>query len=278
MIRKILLTLDGSAYSRAVYDSGVWLGGKLQARLTAAHVVDVISMEGPFLHDLSGSLGFEPFLNFSSKMKEVLEERGENILKGFREESVKDRIELDTRLLSGVVPNEICEKAELYDLVVVGRKGVNAAFEHGLLGSATESVIRKSPVPVLVVPEEFKAPQSALLAYDGSPNAAGAMRSAADLCESLEVPLTVCTASDDSAVAGNALKDAEDYLNPHGVRAEFIRLEGEGADSIVEYCKEKDFGLIFMGTSHHSAVVRMVLGSTTEHVMRALEVPFFLHR
>ncbi|MFQ5465844.1 MAG: hypothetical protein ACE5EI_07950 [Thermodesulfobacteriota bacterium] len=33
-----------------------------------------------------------------------------------------------------------------------------------------------------------------------------------------------------------------------------------------------------MGTSHHSRFVEMVLGSTTEHVVRSVRGPFFLER
>ena len=47
---------------------------------SALHVIDIVSIEGSFFHDISGSLGFEPYLDFSSKMREVLEERGRAML------------------------------------------------------------------------------------------------------------------------------------------------------------------------------------------------------
>jgi len=33
-----------------------------------------------------------------------------------------------------------------------------------------------------------------------------------------------------------------------------------------------------MGVTHHSRIAQMVLGSTTEHVMRRVGGPFFLER
>ena len=47
-----------------------------KATVVGLHVLDIVSIEGSFLHDVSGSLGFEPYLDFSSKMREALQERG----------------------------------------------------------------------------------------------------------------------------------------------------------------------------------------------------------
>ena len=85
MIKTILVPQDGSTYGKAALDYSKWLSGRFGAGLVRLHVVDVVSLEGPFLHDLSGSLGFEPFLNFSAKMREALEERGKTILTAFDE-------------------------------------------------------------------------------------------------------------------------------------------------------------------------------------------------
>jgi len=277
MIKKILVPQDGSAYGKSGLDWSLWLAKKLGASLIGLHVVDIVALEGPFLHDISGSLGFEPFLNFSSKMKEVLEERGETILKSFEEACDKAGVSMEKQLSVGVVSGEICEKAKVADLVVMGRRGVNARFDYELQGSTTESVLRKSPKPVLVVPENFIEPKNPLLAYDGSPNASRAMHSAAELSKTLGLPLTVLTVS----VSGDQtalLKDAEDYLKPYGLNTKFVALSGDPPTSIEKYYRENKHDLLFMGTSHHSRIFEMVLGSTTEFVMRSVNGPFFLER
>lgn len=277
MIKKILVTQDGSAYGKSILDWGLWLSKKFDAPLRALHVVDVVALEGPFLHDLSGSLGFEPYLNFSTKMREALEARGKAILSSFEDSCVKDSISCESGIAFGVVANEICEAAKVADLVIVGRRGVNAKFEYGLLGSTTESVLRRSPKPVLIVPEHFKEPKNPLLAYDGSPNASKAMHSAAEWTKALGLPLTVLTVSGD--LDGDALlKDAEGYLKPYGIQVKYLNLKGDTPTGIEKYYREHGHDLLFMGTSHHSRLVEMVLGSTTEHVMRTVEGPFFLER
>jgi nucleotide-binding universal stress UspA family protein len=277
LIKKILLPQDGSPNAKAALDCGLWLAGKFDAHLVGLNVVDIVALEGPFLHDVAGSLGFEPFLNFSTKMKEALEANGRTVLNSFTEECLKAGVGHETHLSFGVVVNEICEKARLADLVVMGRRGVNARFEYGLLGSVTEGVIRKSPGPVLIVPERFRVPARPLLAFDGSANATKTMHSAAEFSKALALPLTVLTVAKKKE-AGAILKDAEDYLGPYGIESKFVSVEGDPPVEIEKFYKENNHDLLFMGPSRHSRVVEMVLGSATEHVMRAVEGPFFLER
>lgn len=277
MIKKILVPQDGSAFGRSALDWSLWLSKKLGADLIGLHVVDIVALEGPFLHDISGSLGFEPFLNFSTKMREVLEEKGEAILKTFEEACEGAGVRGEKLLSVGVVAGEICEKAKLADLVVMGRRGVNARFEYELQGSTTEAVLRKSPKPVLVVPDTFTEPKNPLLAYDGSPNASRAMHSAAEWSKTLGLPLTVVTVSVSEGET-SLLKDAEDYLKPYGIKTKFAGLAGDPPTSIERYYRENNHDLLFMGTSHHSRIFEMVLGSTTEFVMRSVTGPFFLER
>ena len=76
MFRRIVVALDGSKHSVACAEYALWLAERLGASLVGLHVIDIVSIEGSFLHDVSGSLGFEPYLDFSSKMRDVLRERG----------------------------------------------------------------------------------------------------------------------------------------------------------------------------------------------------------
>ncbi|MFQ5441123.1 MAG: universal stress protein [Thermodesulfobacteriota bacterium] len=278
MIKNILVPQDGSRHSLSALKYAVWLAGKFKASLTGLYVVDIVSLEGPFLHDISASIGFEPFLNFSTKMKEILEARGKTVLASFEEASKDASIPAQTLLKSGIVANEICESATLADLVVLGARGANEEFDSGLLGSVTEAVLRKSAKPVLVAPGKFEAPENPLLAYDGSPNASDAMHLAAELVKACELPLTVATVSKEGADDRSQV-DAADYLKPYNIKTDFVELKGDNAPArIAGYYEEKGYDLLFMGATHRSRVVEMVLGSTAESVMRAVKGPFFIVR
>lgn len=277
MIKKILVAQDGSEYAKAALDYGLWLAKSFQASLIGVHVVDVVSIEGPFLHDISASIGFEPFLNFSAKMREALEAKGKTILGVFEDACAKAGVECESRMAFGIVPNEICEGSLLSDLIVMGRHGVNERYEHGLFGSITEGVIRKSPKPVLIVPKAFHTPKNPLLAYDGSPSASKAMHSAAEWAKTLGFALTVVTVSIPET-DGRVLKDAQSYLKPYGIKARFVNLAGDTPLEVEKFYRDNGHDLLFMGATHRSRMAELVLGSTAEHVMRAVEGPFFLER
>lgn len=277
MFKNILIPQDGSRHSKTALTYGIGLAKRFDARVIGLYVVDVVAMEGPYLHDISGSLGFEPFLNFSTKMREVLENRGQAVLKEFREICEQEKVDYDSIQEFGIVTNAICERAKVADIVIVGSRGINVQFDYGLLGSTTEGVIRKSPKPVIIVPDEYKKLKNPLLAYDGSFRASRAMHSAAEFVKILELPLTVVVASRN----GNSemlLKEAKEYLGPYNIQPKYISLKGDAPEEIVKYYKDNNHDILFMGMSSHSKIVEMVVGSTTEYVMRKVTGPVFLER
>ena len=71
MIKRIVVGIDTSEHSRVAQAYAFALARRLGATLIGLHVVDIVSIEGSFFHDISGSLGLEPYLDFSSRMREV---------------------------------------------------------------------------------------------------------------------------------------------------------------------------------------------------------------
>ncbi|MGH7899212.1 MAG: universal stress protein, partial [Candidatus Binatia bacterium] len=199
MIKNVLVALDGSEHSRSAIEHALWIARRLGASLTGLHVIDIVSIEGSFLHDISGSLGFEPYLDFSSKMREVLQERGRAMLDEFAERCRETSVRVETVMDMGVIANEICERARCADLVVIGHRGINEKFSTGMLGSTAESVTRKCPKPLLVCPMQWGGIRKPLLAYDGSPRSSNAMQAAAQFCASTRLPLVVTHVAKDDA-------------------------------------------------------------------------------
>lgn len=280
MIRRVLVAIDGSEHAEAAKRYAFWLAQRFgDGTVIGFHVVDVVAIEGSFLHDISGSLGFEPYLDFSSKMREALHERGRNLLEAFLEDARKAGVRAESELAVGVVPNEICDRARLADAVVIGRRGLGEKFSTGLLGGTTESVTRKCPKPVLVCPQEFRACSRPVLAYDGSTRASAAMKLAAEACSTLGLALTVLTVQRDRTEGARLLDEARCYLAPYRVEVETVLVEESGApEAIARVVEERGHDLLFIGAYGHSRIVEMVLGSTTEYVLRNVPCPVFLSR
>jgi nucleotide-binding universal stress UspA family protein len=279
MIKTILVGLDGSEHARAASAYSLWLAERMGARVVGLYVTDIVSIEGSFFHDISGSLGFEPYLDFSSKMREVLQERGRVILEQFEAEAAERKLPVETATTLGVVANEIVERGRTADLVVLGHRGLNEKFTTGLLGGTAESVTRKSPKPVFVTPMRFKPCTKPLLAYDGSVRAAAVMKDAAEFCTQLKLPLKVLNVNRDEEAGNKALAEAEGYLRPYGIDAAFeLQQTGNAPERIATFIREQAHDLLFIGAYGYSRIIEMVLGSTTEYVLRNAECPVYLHR
>ena len=282
MIRNILVALDGSQHADVALDYAMSLASRLRAKVVGVHVIDIVSIEGSFLHDVSGSLGFEPYLDFSSKMREALHERGRALLDVFRTRCADRGVTCDTAMPLGVVANEICDLARTADLVVLGHRGVNEQFSTGLLGGTTESVARKSPKPVLVCPSTFRDVSRPLLAYDGSQRASAAMHTAAEVTSALGLPLTVVHVARDAGgregEADKVLDEARRYLQAYEVDVTYKTLSGPPHQRIVDVLRDGGYDLLFIGAYGHSRIIEMVLGSTTEFVLRNSSAPVFLNR
>src|ERR1700674_589440 len=227
MIKKILIGIDTSDHSRTAQAYAFHLARRLGAALIGLHVVDIVSIEGSFFHDISGSLGLEPYLDLSSKMREVLTARGKTVLEEFCAAARRENIPTETQLDMGIVANQVCERARSADLVMIGHRGINERFSTGLLGSTAESVARKCPRPVFISPMKFQEISRPVLAYDGSERASKAMKSAAEFATELAVPLTVITVARDPKLGERTLEEARTYLASYpGAHAEFKLISG----------------------------------------------------
>ncbi len=279
MIKHILLALDSSDHARTAFQYALWLAERFQAELSGLHVIDLVSVEGPFFQDISGALGFEPYLDVTGKVRQALHERGQQLLAEFTTTCAERKIAHKTALVTGVIANEICERTRTSDLVVIGHRGNNERFSTGLLGGTAESVTRKSPCPVFITPMQFQPITNPLLAYDGSPRASSAMHLAAEFCAALRLPLTVLSvAHREKNGEEKNLEEARHYLSSYGMPLTLRHTVGHANQQIVEYIKGQGHDLLFIGAYGHSRIIEMVLGSTTEYVLRNAPCPVFLSR
>ena len=83
-------------------------------------------------------------------------------------------------------------------------------------------------------------------------------------------PVTVDTQSNDAEVT---LVGIRKQLSRAKMAAEFIRLEGPAADSILEKAREIDADLIVIGAHRHGRFYRMFFGDTGDELMRSAPCP-----
>ncbi|MFD1634784.1 universal stress protein [Haloplanus ruber] len=270
MFDDILIAVDGSDRARRAAKYGVELAATYDA------AVDVVTVYG-------GDA-----------------EEGQAVLDDVAEMADGAGVVVETEVLSGKPATTIATRADErgVDLLVVGRRG-RSGIRARLLGSVTERVLRRSPAPVLTVPEGAVDGDTGteygnvLVTTDGSELAAEAGPYGADLARRFDAALHVLNVVDIQAEAG--------VFDAGGVDSEYIeRLETQGHqavdelvatvdasdldvrddvirgvahDAIGEYVKENGVDLVVMASEGQSNLAGQQLGTVAGRVLRTVDRP-----
>ncbi len=279
MIKSILVPTDGSDNSNIALEYGLQLASLFKAEITGLNVIDVRALEGPFLNDISGSLGFSPYQNYLPKFQQILEERAELVLSDFSNTCKQESIEPKTKRLTGIVPAIISDEAKKVDLVVIAQRGEHEQWSTGLLGSTTESVVRKSPRPVLVTPNTSRVFKKILVAYDGGIESNKALKTACEMVTVTSWPMTVIMVTDDDEKSSALSAEIKEFVGPYSLEIDIQWIQGSNdGKEILSYAENNDFDLIVMGAFGHSRIHDLILGGTTAYIMRQSTIPILLNR
>ena len=274
MYRHIAVGLDGSGFAAAAEATAIALARRLGATVHGVHVIDTSFLEGAFITDISGAMGFEPFLDLGTQMRATLEELAGVLRKRFEEQCAEAGVPAAFHLERAGAVAGVLAAVKLADLLVIGKRGVNARVHEDLLGPTAEQLLRRSPVPVVVVPDRAAEIARPLAAYDGSPKAARALQHAAELCRALAVPLTVVTVAERPERGRAVLDEARAYLAPHPVACDFRLEAGDAAEQVLlGLLGPGGHDAVFLGSHGHSRIVELVLGSTSQFLARKADVP-----
>lgn len=196
-------------------------------------------------------------------------------------------------LIRGRAASEIVDQAREMgaDLVVVGHRGMGR-WESMLLGSVSAEVVDHAPCPVLVARDDQLGP--VILAEDGSPHARTAECVVTHWPLFAGLPIRVVTVSEDgfpyaAAVAPLLYADtmtgytqsveaehrertaecqaAVERLRQLGFEATAEVREGDPAQQIIACAREREAGVIVVGTRGQNGLQRLILGSVARNVL-----------
>jgi len=280
MIKTILLCVDGSKYAGAAINAALWLSGKLAARICALSVVDTRLLEGPWLADLSGATGAQPFQSLVPQAREFYERRARVAVDEAAASAKRDGVVCETEVRTGSLVGTILDAERAAELVVLGQRGEGFEATDEWLGSNIERIVRKSIKPCLITPLRFRPIRSILAAYDGSQHANHALYTAFELAKSLGAKLTIIAVetTHDEEQKSWALKEAMDLAARQAVTAKPLALHGVPEEKILEIASSQEHDLVVMGAYGHTRLRELVLGSVTNHVIRKSSIPVLLAR
>jgi nucleotide-binding universal stress UspA family protein len=252
------------------------------AELDVLYVSDLRQYEVPLMADLGGSLGVQPYQAIITQLEEI-EETKANALQGaakaiFTEAGQEDRIK--THHSTGLLVDSLREFERPYDLILLGKRGLNSEYAQEHIGSTVERVVRASNKPCLVTSREFHPVSKVALAYDGGESCSMALEyiKSSGLFKNLEVHIITVPDVKGEDYALKNLREAEDTLSEVGIAPVCQMLPGLTEDAISSYVVESDISMLLMGAYGHSRIRQLLIGSTTTEMIRRCHIPLMLFR
>ena len=276
----VIACIDGSAATASICDYAAWSAQRLDAPLTLLHVLD--HSRYPVAADLSGNLSMggrehllQELADLDAQRNRVALEQGKLMLEAARERVVADGItDPKERQRHGDLVDTLTGLEDEMRLLVIGKQGEEHDGIGAQLGDNVERVIRAVHRPILVAVGEFKAPQTIMLAYDGSETTRKGVSMLADspLFKGLECHLVTVGGRDAD------LDWAADKLKASGHQVQTAVLDGEVEPALHQYQQSRNVDLVVMGAYGHSRIREFFVGSTTNKMIREASVPHLLLR
>ncbi|KJS79233.1 MULTISPECIES: universal stress protein [Stutzerimonas stutzeri group] len=280
----VMACIDGSPQAAAVCDCSAWASKRLDAPLTLLHVLD--RQQYPVSGDLSGiiGLGSREFLlqelaTLDEKRAKLALEEGRMMLDSARQRAISAGVaQPECRQRHGDLVESLRDLQDETRLLVIGRQGEDSgdAIQH--IGSQLENVIRTMQRPILVAPNDFSAPQSVMLAFDGSATSRKGVEMLAGSPLFKGMPIHLVMVAADTADNQAQLENARGVLTAAGFNVEIAIRAGEVEPTLHAYQAEHGIDLLVMGAYGHSRIRQFFVGSTTTNMIRTTSTPLLLLR
>jgi nucleotide-binding universal stress UspA family protein len=276
MLRSILVALDDTAGAVAARDAAIALSRRTGAALTAAVVLDRPHTESDHEPVPLGGAAFKA--RRDARLTARAEEEARAALTACAAAAAGHPY---TELRLEDAPEPALVKAgAAHDLIVIGRDStLGREVADGGVAPVIEALLRDGARPLLVIPPGAVLSGSGpvVAAYDGSPPAREAFH--------LFALLGLAGAGEVRVAALGAREDDARRLAEEGVAclrgqlAVAVPLTGRDvAEALLEEVRRSGARMLVMGAFGGSSLIRMLVGSTTDVLLRDCPVPVFVAR
>jgi len=283
MMTNVVACIDGSTTTPAVCDYATWASLRLGAPLKFLHVLDKTAFPTP--KNLAGNIGLG---SREALLKELTElERGKIALEHghmmldfakarAQDFGVKDPV---CRQRHGDLVDTLAEMENDIRLLVMGKQGSvgDSIGEH--VGNNLERVVRTMHRPILVTPQNFKAPTSIMIAFDGSPTTRKGVEMVASSPLFKGLPCHIVMVNNDNKDVSEHLNWAKTTLEAAGFKVITSVVAGDVKHALCHYRDQNNIGMVIMGAYGHSKIRQFLVGSTTtKMIQHTTHVPLLLLR
>jgi len=281
---QVVACIDGSEAALAVCDYAAWASSRMADPLMLLHVLD--EEKYPARTDMSGSIGLgsreqlqEELVNLDQQRSKLALKHGHLMLDEAEKRVLAAGVgKVTKRQRHDELAGSLVELEPEARLFVMGLHGESSAAAGRHVGSQLETVIRSVHRPVFLVPDEFEAPKSAMLAFDGSPTAFRSIELLAGTPVFKGMPMHLVMVGSDTEEHRAQLKRAEGALKNQGMDLHLAIRQGDVEQTLHAYQEEHDIDVLIMGAYGHSRIRRFLVGSTTTRMLETARKPLVILR
>ena len=281
---KIMTCVDGSELTFAVADAAIWASKKLDKPLCFLHTLERMQQHGS--DDYTGSIGIGSRNSLLKEMTILDEQRskialkiGKELLQMLSTQAYNTGLKnVETMQRHGDIIDGVIEFQNDTRLIVIGRNGKEHDGDFIALGSHIETLLRKAAHPVLIISKKFTQPSSFMIAYDGRETADKALQKVIDggLLHGLHCHLV--SVKNKEISLKEKFDSAKQRLESKGFKVTASFIEGDIHQSLMEYKKANDIGLVVIGAFGHSKLRQFFIGSNTMKMLENSTIPLIVLR
>lgn len=270
-VKTILLHVQSDKSLDVRVETALALARACEAHLSCVHITPI-----------EAYVAFDSFggVFVMNDVIKAIDEEAVNIRKSLQEKLRGEDVSWDYVETTANIASSLVSRAALTDLVVTGRDPHRTDFAGPTIGLLGE-LLHRSRTP-LFIPADDGAPVdptgTALIAWDGSYEAANAVRAAVGVLKiASQVRVLQIHEKDDEAFPGTKLLE---YLSRHGIHAELFTESAASqefvSDALVAHARAIGAAYIVMGGYNHSRVGEFVFGGVTRSLLKASPVPLLI--
>ncbi len=282
---KILVPVDFSPFSDYATDYAIFLAQKYDAQILLFHVIVLYEAD----------VDEEAHVK---QLEEIIKRKEENTNKLFerhQQKFVNKNLSINSVITRGISPaNTILEYIDehSFDLVLMGTHG-RTGLKNWIYGSVTEKVVRLARIPVMTIHNNPISIQinKILVPVDFSENSRDGITEALNIAKEFNAEIEFIHVIEqqlqpsfhvvgiESVFATNpelkkiSSEKLKEFCNSKELKAVFTVLEGTAHQTISDYTVECNADIIVMSTRGYTGLDHLLIGSTTERVVRIAQCP-----
>lgn len=273
MMRRILVGLSGTEYTKSAIQQAVTLAQTHDADVTGVSIIDEarLTYSGPvpiggghYAHELAND------------RMEKAKERSERAVQEFTDACHTAGVRHQVLREVGEPFTLLIDQARYHDLMIFGLRSL---FEYDLVPdphNALVQLVQAGVRPLIAVSKGFYPVKKVLIAYSGSMESAKAMKRFVQMRLCPEAKLRIVTFEHQADKAEQLVGDAADYCQTHGFEVETAVVPDSPKDHLLPYAEEWGADLTVVGNSAKNLLLRRIFGETALHAIQNANRPLFL--